>query len=562
MKTLFIIIFICLYSIFATANDAGTINNTLDNKQIPITISDELIQNNIQEVFSEKNEFTISSIVLEYSFDVSSSELNKELKKYINKKYGLRGIKKLIFDLESFFRKQFLWVNIIIPEQDLSLGKLRLIALEPKLSNIYSNINADTRYSKNKIKDYVNDQIKTDQPISMFQMSNAIKSLNHIHGIKAAGVIQKSKSPQSSDFSVIIEPEQLVKATAIIDNFGTKAIGTERARININTNSLFSQGEKIDASFMKTEEMEYYSLGLSYPLGFSNYSLKLNANNMNYSLGQPFEALKAKGDSQNYSIGLNKKFFNNDSVMSYDLDYIDRNFKNKTIAGEASDKSINAILFGLTYEFTDSILGSDAKNLINITYTNGRLDLSDNSANLISDQNSSKKHGNFKKAGFYLTRLQKLNSFSKSYLKFNMRGQVSFDNLDNSEKIFLGGPYGIRAYPVAEGMGDRGIIVNLEWHQLLSQSLESYYFYDVGKIKINHHTWSGWNSDNPQLPNSYTLQGAGLGIIYRPSYINNAYIDLNYAHKIGTNGGQSSSNKDNDQSSRKSRLWVNFVKEF
>lgn len=560
----YLFLFLILFLSNILANDAGTISNIIANEppQIDGFQNPEEQSKSVEEP-PDLDEFSINSISLDYSFEIDSNDLRNELKKHVNKKYGQKSLKNLISELQTFFRQKYLWVNITVPDQDLNSGVLRLVALEPKLAHIDSLISEKVRFEQKKLEHFIDTQITSGEAVSLMQLDKTIKTLDHLHGVKAAGLIKKGSKPNTSNFSVIIEPDQLVKGSLSYDTFGTKAIGRERAKVNLNTNSLFNQGERIDLSLMKTQEMEYYSAGLIYPIGLSNYSLKLNANNMNYALGQPFEALGAKGDSQNYSIGMNKVHFGQETSLTFDIDYVDRNFYNETVAGETSDKSINALSLAMTYEFDDDhILQSMAKNLINLTFINGRLDLSDNADNLESDQASSKKHGNFKKIGFNILRLQRFNKLSNHYLKLNLRGQAAFDNLDNSEKIYLGGPFGVRAYPVAEAMGDRGVIMNVEWHQFITSTIQTYYFYDVGKIDINHHPWSGWNASNPEIPNSYTLQGAGLGFMYRPSFLQDTIFDLSYAHKIGTNAGQTSLNKDNDLTSSKSRLWLNISKEF
>ena len=57
-------------------------------------------------------------------------------------------------------------------------------------------------------------------------------------------------------------------------------------------------------------------------------------------------------------------------------------------------------------------------------------------------------------------RLQGVTDTLSLYAAFN--GQVASKNLDNSEKMGLGGPAGVRAYPTGEAYGDQGYILNLE----------------------------------------------------------------------------------------------------
>ena len=49
----------------------------------------------------------------------------------------------------------------------------------------------------------------------------------------------------------------------------------------------------------------------------------------------------------------------------------------------------------------------------------------------------------------------------------SLRGQLAFDNLDSSEKMELGGAYGVRAYPEGEAYGDQGYVATAEARLML-----------------------------------------------------------------------------------------------
>ena len=70
-----------------------------------------------------------------------------------------------------------------------------------------------------------------------------------------------------------------------------------------------------------------------------------------------------------------------------------------------------------------------------------------------------------------------------------MRGQLAFDNLDSSEKMELGGAYGVRAYPEGEAYGDQGYVATLEARAVAGPvdggcpgQLQLIAFVDVGEV--------------------------------------------------------------------------------
>ena len=85
-------------------------------------------------------------------------------------------------------------------------------------------------------------------------------------------------------------------------------------------------------------------------------------------------------------------------------------------------------------------------------------------------------------------------------------------NLDSSRKMSLGGAAGVRAFPASEANGDIGLVSQLELRHQLTSNLETKVFYDFGYIKQNKQLYANWNNANPTMPNSYELQGIGVGL--------------------------------------------------
>jgi hemolysin activation/secretion protein len=136
-----------------------------------------------------------------------------------------------------------------------------------------------------------------------------------------------------------------------------------------------------------------------------------------------------------------------------------------------------------------------------------------------------------------------------------INGQFASKNLDISEKMGLGGPYAVRAYPVGEGYGDEGYVVNLEARQRLpkfSQSLPGDFtlvgFVDTGSVTLNKNTWPA-----SAVPNHRTLSAAGFGATWVD--YNNFSISAYWAFKLGNAVATSAPDKNG-------RLWLQGVKYF
>ena len=117
---------------------------------------------------------------------------------------------------------------------------------------------------------------------------------------------------------------------------------------------------------------------------------------------------------------------------------------------------------------------------------------------------------------------------------------MAFNNLDSSEKISLGGPNGVRAFPSGEANGDSGYTVTGELRYdlpplLPKLTLQLCGFYDYGSVTLHNKTWDGWQGTNPALPNDYSLSGAGIGILLRQTDL--FAIKASWAWKLSDNPG-------------------------
>jgi hemolysin activation/secretion protein len=104
-----------------------------------------------------------------------------------------------------------------------------------------------------------------------------------------------------------------------------------------------------------------------------------------------------------------------------------------------------------------------------------------------------------------LSRQQTLTDQLAFYLALS--GQSALSDLDSSEKFYLGGSSGVRAYPSSEGGGVKGHMVNAELRWQVASGYSATAFYDYGQVLADplFHT-----RDNQEFINEYSLKGGGL----------------------------------------------------
>ena len=290
--------------------------------------------------------------------------------------------------------------------------------------------------------------------------------------------------------------------------------------------------------------MDDYSFAYQLPTGGQGAKLGVSYSRQHYSLGEEFADLDASGIAKTTSIYESFTFvrsrnYNLTGHIGFDhkeledcIDYF----------GSNSRKTSNIWNFGVQGDSRDNV-GGGGYNTFGLTYALGRLSM--DSADAVTNDSSAHTAGHYNKTNLNLYRIQSINNRLNLHLSF--AGQLASKNLDSSEKLSLGGPSGIRAYPVNEASGDEGYVATgeLRWN-LPTPSVQLTTFVDCGHVKLNKNTWT---SDD----NERTLSGAGLGFIFsRPG---DYALRLDYAWKMSSSAATS----DTDRSGR---FWLQGVKYF
>jgi hemolysin activation/secretion protein len=185
-----------------------------------------------------------------------------------------------------------------------------------------------------------------------------------------------------------------------------------------------------------------------------------------------------------------------------------------------------------------------------LTWSSGNIDIETPAARII-DAATAKTNGHFDKLGFRVSRLQRVTDSVSISAALN--GQFASKNLDSSEKMELGGMYGVRAYPEGEAYADEGYVLNLEARYLLpkfSQTMPGQMhligFVDTGSVKTHKNPWAAGD-------NTRTLSGAGVGLNWAEA--NNFLARAYYAFKLGNEKPTSAPDKSG-------RFWFQLVKYF
>lgn len=382
-------------------------------------------------------------------------------------------------------------------------------------------------------------------PITDSHIQRASLLLSDQPGVLAAGTFERGGAFGTSDFNVVAKPAHRFQFYGGADNFGTPSTGNWRGSFGATANELLGRGDQLNLNFIGSGQ-ELWNGTVSYSLLLTPSGLRggVSGGRTHYELGGAFKSLDVNGYANtvsafltypvvrsliaNLSVGLayeHKSLHDNIGGEGY---YARHLLDNGVVSldGNLADN----FLSGGFNEFSSSLVYGDVHGLDGQT--------------LASDQDPQyglHTKGIFHKFTFSVDRQQNLpGPFS---LFGSVTGQVANKNLASAEQFYVGGPAGVRAYPVGEGSADTGIINTIElrytilFKPLPGSVLTLASFYDNGWIRRNQNPPPGITD------NTADYGGAGLRVGIEKQ--NKYGLNLVWAHRIGGESSQIEPGKTN-----------------
>lgn len=347
--------------------------------------------------------------------------------------------------------------------------------------------------------------------------------LSDLPGTQVRSTMAPGAEVGTSDLAVEIAPGRRITGSVEADNGGNRYTGYYRAGGSVNLNNPFGIGDVASVRGLVSDGGLTYFRG-SYQAPVGALTLGVAYARLDYRLRKEFSALGAHGSADIASV-----YASYPLVRSYDLNlYLlaagDFKFFHDEVdtTGSVSDKRSQLGSLGVSGDARDG----GGSTFWSIGWGFGNLDIRTPEVLAIDDA-TTRSNGGFHKLNLAAGRIQTITDGLSLYLA--ARGQLASKNLDISEKMQLGGAYGVRAYPEGEGFGDQGYIVTAEARLRLARQLPGELslvaFIDHGGVTFNRNRFSA-------APNSTQLSGAGGGITWADN--GNFQLKASYAHRLGS----------------------------
>lgn len=310
--------------------------------------------------------------------------------------------------------------------------------------------------------------------------------------------------PGTSDLVVKAEDTPLATGAINADNHGNRYTGAHRGSASVQLDGALGLGEQIDLqTVLSNEQLRNYRLGFQMPVGPASTRVGASLSHLDYGLGEQFEALDAYGSAKVASLHaiqplVRSRRMNLNARLQYDQKrLVDRVGTTSTHERKRSHRAT----LGLDGNWQDGI-GGAAVSQWSLGWVHGRLRLG-SAGQQARDAATARSAGSFQVLTGSIARWQALSGPWSLHARAN--GQVSNNNLDTSEKMGLGGAYGVRAYPQGEASGDEGAQGTVELRYALAAGWQLGGFVDGGRVKLQHSPWAAGR-------NFHSLGGAGFGV--------------------------------------------------
>ena len=460
---------------------------------------------------------------------------------------GLQALHSMAERITLYYRQNgFLVARAYLPAQQIRDGVVTLAVLEGRYGEVkVLNTSAlDHQVPRNLLTG-----LQPGDVIAAAPLEERLLLLSEVPGVQVRSSLVPGAGLGLSDLVVNVSPGERVSGSVDIDNAGNRYTGENRIGATVHLNNPTGRGDLASLRVLTSGSGLRYGRGTyQFPVGRGQVGLAYS--DLAYRLDHEFEAVGANGHARMVALfGTYPLWRSRQGRMSLGWSLETKRFEDRLDALSSVTHKRAQVAVASLYGDQRDHLGGGGWNSYSVAWSSGVNDIRTPAARVI-DADTARSDGHYNKLAFTLSRLQRI---SESLSLFaGLSGQTASENLDVSEKMELGGMYGVRAYPEGEAYADEGYLLTLEARQHLSTpvswpgQVQLAAFIDTGRVRLNHRAWTTGTAQRE-------LSGAGVGAYWTRS--RDFSIKAFYARKLGSEDALSAPDKSG-------RVWLQAVKYF
>lgn len=487
----------------------------------------------------------------------SDDQLRAVTNEFLNKELDFEGLNDAATAVRAYYRSRgYFLAQAYLPQQAIRNGVVQIGIIEGRIGEVSLGSKPEVRISDSLLAGIVATHLKQGEIITETGLERPLLLINDLPGASVTSEIRPSRTIGAADLRVNVDQDPAVfNGYADADNQGNRFTGEYRLGTNLNWNTPLHYGDQANfRGFVSDEGMWFTRFAYLIPVGYHGTRLGVSYTQFDYRLTKDFASLRAQGGGEVKSIyAFHPVVRTRNSNFIAQLSYEDKTLEDRTEStGSVERRAISDLKVGAVGDFRDGFL-SGGLNAYAVTYSTGNLGIFPAAVQQLDvGPTGHNTYGDFRKINIDGRRLQRVNDNTSLLIAFS--GQGASKNLASAEKISLGGPNGVRAYPVGEATADDGIIVTSELRyivpgvKLLNGDFTVAGFVDWGKARLNANPLPSDTGNEREL----AAYGLGLSAGREGDFIVRASIAWRWTESL----------PQSDTADRTPRVWAQGVKWF
>ncbi len=430
------------------------------------------------------------------------------------------GLNELANRLGKYYREQgYLLTEVYLPEQVLQTdgGEVTFAVIEARVGRVRVQLD-ETQGSASYARRVLAYNLRPGMLITEYLLDKPVLLLRDLAGMEASASVEPGEKLGEADVTVTVRSlGTQVDAAVGANNHGSGSVAATQLHVDLNVSNALGRGDVFSARLQQGEagNSQLYRLGYMVPVGAAGTRLAVNTAHTSYALGRQFAALGASGKADITGLSLTHPLVRARQHNVYGVIGLEhKRFEDLVNTPyNSSERQIVATRLGLLGNHVGAQIGAGSFSSYALTWTAGRLGMDAGTGAIDQGSGGERASGSFDKLNLEYQRIDYLSR--EVSLHLNLQSQQAGKNLASAEKMSLGGPNGVRGYPVGEGVGDSGTLINLEYrHQLPATAalagapLSLVLFYDHGVIQFHQDPAGLSTASNLQV-----LGAAGIGVL-------------------------------------------------
>ena len=460
----------------------------------------------------------------------------------------LAGLRAMAARITDFYNRHGYFVaQAYLPAQDIKDGAVTIAIVEGRYGKVAlaNHARVSSRLAQSLLAG-----LEPGDAVVTAPLERRLLLLSDLPGVRVSSTLTPGEAVGSTDMLVDLTPGRRVTGSLEGDNAGNRYTGAWRGGGTLNLNEPLGIGDIASLRVLTSGSGLTYVRG-SYQAQVQALTVGAAYAHLGYQLGREFRPLDARGTVDIASVYASYPLIRSRDTNLYALLDLDlRTFEDRVGAtSSVSERRAHVVSPGIQGDHRDRLWGGGwTTYAVNASF--GDLNISTPQVRAI-DAVTARSNGSYQKLSFEAARLQTLSGPFSLYGE--VRGQLASKNLDSSEKMELGGAYGVRAYPEGEAYGDQGYILTAEARMQLARAsawtggqMQAAIFVDTGSVTLNKSPWVAGSNER-------TLSAVGVGLTWADSH--NLVLKASYATKLGSERATSAPD-------RSGRFWVQISKYF